>query len=492
MHDHHHDHTSAAEIKAGLPHPVIDADGHWIEYGPFIDEELRRIGGDKAAEGFQYVRAVIQQGLSMSVEERSDQRMAQQGFWTFPARNTRDRATALMPRLLYERLDEFGIDFSIVYPTIGLGLHRIPDAQMRQATCRAYNTFTASYFADFSDRLTPAAVIPMVTPDEAISELEFVTRELGLKVIKMGSLIPRPIAAVARKYPEASSHATWFDVFGLDSEYDYDPVWAKCKELGLSPTFHRGSRGFGLRVSPSNFVFNHVGHFAAANEALCKALFLGGVTRRFPTVKFGFLEGGVGWACQLLADLIEHWEKRSLQGLEEVNPANLDVDKIIGLAQEYGSANLVTALRRTNGIFDGEGSGATGGISNLDDFSRCEILRKSDLRDLFVKSFYFGCEADDKMTAWAFNRRHNPMNARLNTLFGSDIGHFDVVNMADVLPEAYELVEDGLITGDDFREFLFANPVRFYGEANPAFFKGTVVEKQVDALLAQALTADRI
>lgn len=483
---------SAAEIKAGLPHPVIDADGHWIEYGPFIDEELRRIGGDKAAEGFQYVRAVIQQGLSMSVAERSDQRMAQQGFWTFPVRNTRDRATALMPRLLYERLDEFGIDFSIVYPTIGLGLHRIPDAQMRRATCRAYNTFTASYFAGFSDRLTPAAVIPMVTPDEAIGELEFVTRELGLKVIKMGSLIPRPIAAVARTYPEAASHATWFDVFGLDSEYDYDPVWAKCKELGLSPTFHRGSRGFGLRVSPSNFVFNHVGHFAAANEALCKALFLGGVTRRFPTVKFGFLEGGAGWACQLLADLIEHWEKRSRQGLEEVNPANLDVEKIIGLAQEYGSANLVAALRRTNGIFDGEGSGATGGISNLDDFSRCEILRKSDVRDLFVDSFYFGCEADDKMTAWAFNRRHNPMNARLNTLFGSDIGHFDVVNMADVLPEAYELVEDGLITRDDFRDFLFANPVRFYGEANPAFFKGTVVEKQADALLAQALTADRI
>ena len=30
-------------------------------------------------------------------------------------------------------------------------------------------------------------------------------------------------------------------------------------------------------------------------EAVCKALFMGGVTRRFPALKFAFLEGGVGW-----------------------------------------------------------------------------------------------------------------------------------------------------------------------------------------------------
>lgn len=43
---------------------------------------------------------------------------------------------------------------------------------------------------------------------------------------------------------------------------------------------------------------------AAANEAVAKALFMGGVTRRFPDLKFSFLEGGVGWACQLLSDLV--------------------------------------------------------------------------------------------------------------------------------------------------------------------------------------------
>jgi len=59
----------------------------------------------------------------------------------------------------------------------------------------------------------------------------------------------------------------------------------------------------------------------------------------------------------------------------------------------------------------------------------------------------------------------------------TDIGHFDVPDMTAVVPEAYELVEHGLIDDDDFRDFTFANAVRFWGEVNPDFFKGTTVEK---------------
>jgi hypothetical protein len=56
--------------------------------------------------------------------------------------------------------------------------------------------------------------------------------------------------------------------------------------------------------------------------------------------------------------------------------------------------------------------------------------------------------------------------------------------MKEVVPEAYELLEEGLISGEDFRDFMFTNPVRFWGEANPKFFKGTRVEKEASALLA--------
>ena len=118
-------------------------------------------------------------------------------------------------------------------------------------------------------------------------------------------------------------------------------------------------------------------------------------------------------------------------------------------------------------------------------YFRCKIERKEDIRDLFVPRYYFGCEADDPVNAWAFNRKANPMNARLNALFSSDIGHFDVPDMTEVVPEAYELVEHGLMTDGDFRDFMFENAVRFWGEVNPDFFKGTAVEKAAAEVLAQ-------
>ena len=51
------------------------------------------------------------------------------------------------------------------------------------------------------------------------------------------------------------------------------------------------------------------------------------------------------------------------------------------------------------------------------------------------------------------------------------------------MPEAYELVEDGRITEDDFRDFTFANAVRLWGTQNPRFFEGTRVAKEAAAVL---------
>ena len=84
-----------------------------------------------------------------------------------------------------------------------------------------------------------------------------------------------------------------------------------------------------------------------------------------------------------------------------------------------------------------------------------------------------------------FNKRALPVSRALSAFFSSDIGHFDVPDMAEVVEEAYELVEHGLLTGDDFRDFMFENAVRFWGEVNPDFFKGTVVEKQAAEVLAR-------
>ena len=208
----------------------------------------------------------------------------------------------------------------------------------------------------------------MYSPEEAIEELEFASKQLGYKVVMMGGLIRRPISALAEEHPDASRFVEWYDVIGIDSEHDYDPVWAKCRELRIAPSFHNGARSILLRNSPSNFCYDRIGHFASAGEAMAKALFFGGVTRRFPELNFAFLEGGVGWACSLFADLIGHWEKRNRQALENTNPERLDRTMLLTLAEKYGKAAVVEAVRRGEGL-DDNGDG-TGGVADLDDYSR--------------------------------------------------------------------------------------------------------------------------
>jgi hypothetical protein len=64
--------------------------------------------------------------------------------------------------------------------------------------------------------------------------------------------------------------------------------------------------------------------------------------------------------------------------------------------------------------------------------------------------------------------------------------------MRDPLPEAYELVEDGLLTEDNFRDFVFANAVRLWGTQNPKFFEGTRVAREAAAVLAEARASEPV
>ncbi|MBW2424599.1 MAG: amidohydrolase family protein, partial [Deltaproteobacteria bacterium] len=364
--------------------------------------------------------------------------------------------------------------FSIVYPGIGLQLITLPgmaDEELRRASARAFNTCYADLFGEFSDRLTPAAVIPMHTPDEAIAEVEFAVNELGLKVIVIAGDVLRPVPRFARENPELADQLMYQDCFGIDSPYDYDPFWAKCVELGVAPTSHSGPIGWASRQSPSRHQYNQIGGFAEGGEALLKALWMGGVTRRFPTLNFGFLEGGTAWACSTYTRMIDHWAKRNAEAINHLDPSRLDQEVFSRLIDEYGHERI--KAYRDPLVQDSLWMPSP---EELDDWRECEVSSAEELASLFVPRFYFGCEGDDRMNALAFDTKLNPFGARLKAMMGSDIGHFDVVDMREVVAEAWELVDDGLIEEGDFADFAFRNTVRLHGEMNPDFFKGTVVE----------------
>ncbi len=472
--------TGSSRLRAKLDHPVIDVDGHVIESKFVLPDFLKQVGGPDMVKKFDQAMANARPGKPKSV------------FWPgHTGKYTIDRLTTMLPGLYKRRLDETGIDFSTLYPTFGFACQVLPDDEMRQASCRALNMMYADMFADVSDRMTPAAVIPMHTPEEAIAELEFAVNELGLRAAMTCNEVLRPNPEIAKQAPHLADVAREWTPLALDSPHDYDPFWAKCVELKVVPAGHSINYG-GMHGSTTNYVFNRVGLFATCGHAATRALFLSGVTQKFPELNIGFLEGGVWWAVALHNDLVDFWEKRNVdQLLEYHDPANFDIELSAEMYELYGNDYLTPErLRAASKLYTSDGRTEPGVTPDfVDDWKALDVSSGKDISDLFVNNFYFGCEADDSMNYTAFNRRANKFGVELKAMFSSDLGHWDVVDFGAVLEEAHEQVDHGLMTAANFRDFVFTNPANFVTRLNPDYFKGTVVEGAVDALLADQAKA---
>src|SRR5215210_717107 len=174
----------AAEIHSELGHPVIDGDGHWMEPIPIFLEHLREAGGPDAVDRMRTTWRRNDAWYRASPQERQHHRMRRFIWWGVTS-NTYDKATALLPALLNERLPELGIDFAVMYPSFGLTINAISEDDLSRAAARAYNTMTAEMFGPFEKRFAPVAIIPARTPQSAIAELEYAVGKLGFKAIML-------------------------------------------------------------------------------------------------------------------------------------------------------------------------------------------------------------------------------------------------------------------------------------------------------------------
>lgn len=475
MTSHGENSLTGADIRARLDHPVVDADGHMIECTFAVLDFVRQVGGMEIANRYED---------QLKSDPTGPGRRA---VWVGNSGpGSIDRATAMLPKLYRARLDEAGIDYGVVYGTLALSVLRVDDDELRPVVFRAMNMLYADMFKEVSDRLTPAALIPMSDPDEAVSELEFAVNELGLKAIVVNTMLQRPAPEVLAEAPHLAHLSLDLTSPGIDVGRVYDPVWAKCVELGVVPSCHNAFRGRGsTHGSPSNYCFNSLNSFGHGSEFFCRSLIFGGVPHRFPDLKFCFLEGGTGWAAQLYNSLFEYWEKRKLDSLSRnLDPAKLDIDLLVEMAKIYGDERLTPERIRA----EPHQPGTTQLFvppEELDDFAGTGINGGRDILRIFDNNFYFGSEADDRMTAVAFDTKLNHYGAKMNAVLGSDIGHWDVPDMTKVMVEAYELVDDGFMDEEAFRDFTYGNVVRMHAGMNPAFFKGTIVEQEVASNLEQ-------
>src|SRR5258706_8183827 len=115
-------HTGSS-IRASLKHPVIDGDGHVIEFLPLLAEYVEDVAGPEFATRWRSLnldaKAGYTQGAkgndwySQTPQQRRDRRTMRPPFWAWPTANTTDLATAVIPGVLAERMESIGIDYAI-------------------------------------------------------------------------------------------------------------------------------------------------------------------------------------------------------------------------------------------------------------------------------------------------------------------------------------------------------------------------------------------
>ena len=169
-------------------------------------------------------------------------------------------------------------------------------------------------------------------------------------------------------------------------------------------------------------------------DAFCKALFLGGVTRRFPRLAFGLLEGGValGGAAALPTSSATSRSATSARSAQ-LDPARIDVelrDEALRRVRRAGaSARTAAASRERFTRLEPE-------PPELDEWRALGAESEEELVELFVPRFYFGCEADDPTVALGLRAQLLPGGRKLRAMFSSDLGHWDVPDMGEILLEA--------------------------------------------------------
>ena len=435
----------ATAIRAELDHSVVDADGHIIEYVPALRDLIGDDAGGELADRF----TALATSSALRARARRRDRAAptacpRTGWWGVPARNTLDRATAMLPGLLYDRLDELGIDVAVLYPTVGL---TVDGARRRRAAPRPSparcNRYYAEAYAAYSDRLIPVGGHPDVHPDEAHRRARPRRRRARAQgcPVRRARAAPgpgprgRPRRPMGRRPRPRQRVRLRPGVAAL----------RRARRLADLPLHRHRLRQPGvahqLRGQPHRQLRRRQPRPCAGrcSSAACHD--------PLPRAALRVPRGRRGWALQP-ARRPGRATGRSATStrIAHYDPRNLDralLDELVDRATPTGSSPSATRPPRRDPrlpLRPGRGPGHPRRVRR-----RAASARSPTSSAVFTEQCFFGCEADDPMNALAFDAKINPEGARLRAMFASDIGHWDVPDFRGVLPEAWELVEDGLV-----------------------------------------------
>ena len=314
-------------LKARLDHPIVDADAHQLEVLPVLFDFIREVGGPEMPE------RCIALHDAPAPHVRDDARRAHRRPRTScrcggrcPPRTRSTARTTVLPRLLYERLDEIGLDFTIVYPGRACRSSRCrawPTTSCGARRARAFNLYNAEMFGPYArSHDARPAVIPMHTPEEAIEELEYASGELGLKAVRVRGRRAAPGAAVrARASRPRATRCSTRTASASTARTTTTRCGQTCIELGVAPTFHSGPIGWGTPrvghappVQPDRRLRR--GRRGARQVAVLRRRHAA-LPRRCTSASS---RAASRWGQSLYCRMLDHWKKRNGEAIVHLDP----------------------------------------------------------------------------------------------------------------------------------------------------------------------------
>ncbi len=187
-------------------------------------------------------------------------------------------------------MEKEGLDRAIMFPTRGLLIMLLEglDGPLAAAIARAYNDWLHDFCRIAPDRMFGSAMTPVHDITLAVAETRRAVTELGFK----GIFLPNGHVNGRR----------WNDPY-------YEPLWAECQRLGIPVGFHGGGKVDGmLKPYTARFTeFQSLNHPMTMMPVLGDII-AGGVTERFPELKFGFFESNCSWVPWFLNRIHEYAE----------------------------------------------------------------------------------------------------------------------------------------------------------------------------------------
>ena len=187
-------------------------------------------------------------------------------------------------------MNEEGIDQALLFPSTHLLSGDVRDPAVAAETCRAYNDWISDFCKHEPTRLFAMGLVPLQDIDLAIAEARRLST-LGLK-----GFMSRP-----ERYGDLPLYDT-----------RCDGLWQTAVDNNLAVGIH-GSFGsqmpsFSTGRYKDNLFYDHMIAHPFGQMAVMMDLIAGGVFDRFPAMRVGFFESGLGWMPYWIDRMDEHFE----------------------------------------------------------------------------------------------------------------------------------------------------------------------------------------